>query len=117
MFWSPAVTRLSVAFCCPTAGVPSTTASSTANKIPIGFMTGSLPIVILRVVLRVKMQGRQRQGNADRVAQGEPPCIVNEILLLCAAPYPITIKAARVGALHDLAPQYEAAIGDCIGIA
>ena len=63
------------------------------------------------------MQGHQRQGYADRIAQGEPPCIVDEILLLCPDTHRVAIKAARIGALNDLAAQYKAALGGCAGIA
>src|SRR5215467_4739107 len=63
------------------------------------------------------MQGRQRQGDADRTAQGEPTCIVHEILLCRSDTYRVAIKSARIGALNDLAEQYKAALCNCIGIA
>ena len=69
----------------------------------VGFMIASLPIVSLCLVLRVKVQGCQRQDDADRVAQREPPCIVNEILLLRPDTHRVAIKAARIGALNNLA--------------
>ena len=65
-------------------------------------------------MLRVKVQGCQRQGDADRVAQREPPFIVNEILPLRPDAHRVAIKAARIGALNNLAAQYEGAIGSYV---
>src|ERR1700730_5034502 len=107
MFWSPAVTRLSVAFCCAMAGKPMANDSSTAMRMPIRCicLPPSRLLWLCDGCCRIEMQCPQRQCDADRLADREPARIVHQILLILSDAYGIAVKPAGIGALQDFAAQ------------
>src|SRR3984893_7740321 len=62
------------------------------------------------------MQCRRWQGDAYRLADRHPPQIVHQVLARPDA-HRIAVKTARVGALHDLAAQYDTALDRLTGLA
>src|SRR5215472_13214594 len=112
MFWSPAVTTLSVAACCAATGRLRASAASAANKTVVRCMTASRGLA--NVLSRIEMQRRSGQGDADRLADREPTRVVHQILVRSDADR-IAVKASGIRGVGDPSAQYQAAVRGLTG--
>src|SRR6516162_2582843 len=107
MFWSPAVTTLSVTTCCAVAGIPQANAASAADMTVIRCVTASLELFC--VLSWIEMQRRCRQGDADCVTDRQTTLVVNQILPRSDADR-VAVKAPWIRDLSDRPAQHQAAV-------
>src|SRR5260370_9745027 len=116
MFWSPAVMRLSVTCACAAASRPTASPANVAMMLLSRFMPPPCPLCVLRLRVlrrRIEVQCRCRQGDADRLADREPARVVDHIIVRPDA-HGLAVEPAGIGALDDLPPQDQAAVGGLI---
>src|SRR5690242_13226590 len=116
MFWSPAVMTVSVTFCCAGAGnAASVSRETAAPRLAIDLMEPSLskdmterPVYRMAPlrICGVEMKRLEGQPDADGLAHGQAPLVVDEKMIV-ADLNAVAPDAAGIGRLGDTAAQHE----------
>src|SRR5271165_1335897 len=107
MFWSPAVTTLSVTVCCAIAGTLTASATSAATTMLMRFMTTSRRFIAHAEPDRDAVPSpatRCRSRHRSPAVAGRPPGI-GEV-----RPGPYSDRSPRIRGLDDLPAQHQAAV-------